>query len=62
MNSEVRDVTSVPLAENSWIGWLGSQVRLQNGLYSCLDSLVRLSRWLGLSIFSSRQPLQRASK
>lgn len=36
----------VPLAEDSWmelLAWFPTQVRLQDGLFRCLDSLVRLT-------------------
>ena len=48
----------VLLAENSWLGllaWFPTQVRLQDGLHCCLDSLIITSRWLGLdtTLFTS---------
>lgn len=48
----------VPLAQNSWIElltWYLAYVRLQNVLCSCLVSLFRLTRYLGLgTILESR--------
>ena len=38
----------VPLAEHNWMGlqaWPPTQVRLEDELCSCLDSLVWLTRW-----------------
>ena len=47
------------LAENCWLGLLAlfpAQISLEDGLHSCLCSLVKLPRWFGLStIFISRQ-------
>ena len=55
----------MPLAENSWVEVLASfptQMRLSDGLYGCLDFLVRLTRWSGLgTTFSSRQSSELAS-
>ena len=42
------EIGGMPLAENSWIellAWFPTQVRLEDGLHSCLDSLVMLTRW-----------------
>lgn len=53
----VRLSMRVPLAENSWIkllAWYSVQVRLQDGLCSYLDSLVRLTRQSGLDIYSAK--------
>lgn len=48
----------MPLAQNSWIellAWYLAYVRLQNVLFSCLLSLFRLTRYLGLgTILKSR--------
>lgn len=45
-------------AENGWIGlltWFPTRVSLENVLLHCLDSLVELTRWLGLcTVFSSK--------
>lgn len=43
----------LPSAENNWMGLLALfpiQVRLWNGFHSCLNSLIKLTRWLGLDI------------
>lgn len=55
----------LPLAENSWIGltaWFSTQVRLYDGLQSCLDSLARLTKWLELgTTYNSRRGYELAS-
>lgn len=52
-------------AENSWIGLLTgfpTRVSLENVLPHCLDSLVELTRWLGLcTVFSSKWGYELAS-
>lgn len=43
----------LPLAKNSWIwllAWFSTQVKLWDGLHGCLDSLIRLHKWLELGI------------
>ena len=55
----------VALSGNSWMGllaWFPTQVRLQDGLHGCLDSLVRLTRRLALgTTYSSRWGYKLAS-